>query len=41
MKKIKAELKELRNKTEEQRSIQTQNKINVTNNENELVIMIK
>ncbi|CAD8178276.1 unnamed protein product [Paramecium pentaurelia] len=37
MKKIKAELKELRNKTEEQHSIQTQNKINVTNNENELV----
>ncbi|CAK91359.1 unnamed protein product (macronuclear) [Paramecium tetraurelia] len=37
MKKIKAELKELRNKTEEQRSIQNQNKINVTNNDNELV----
>ncbi|CAD8105271.1 unnamed protein product [Paramecium sonneborni] len=37
MKKIKAELKELRYKTEIQQSIQTQNKGKILNNENELV----
>ncbi|CAD8199185.1 unnamed protein product [Paramecium pentaurelia] len=37
MQKIKAELKELRNKIEEQQGIQNQNKIKVTSGDNELV----
>lgn len=38
MKKIKAELKELRSKTEEQQNYQTQNRVKISNNDNEIVI---